>query len=126
MPAGSFLVPQKQSPGCPVHDASDLPQLPVGPAGGCGADPPARGSESSGVLLLHGDKQCPSRPVKLRIKLPRAMRLHRPGAGGELPPLASRSHEKNRRMLGLLLVVVKNRIEQLEYIFAITLNSCIL
>ncbi len=70
--------------------------------------------------------QCPSRPVKLRIKLPRAMRLHRPGAGGELPPLASRSHEKNRRMLGLSLVVVKNRIEQLEYIFAITLNSCIL
>ena len=123
VPAGSFLVPQQQSPGCPFH-AKDLPQLPVGPAGGCTWRRPPRprgGSGSSGVFkllqdpLLHRHWQCPSRPVKLRIKLPRAMRLHRPGAGGELPPLACRSREKTRRMLGLLVVVLKNRIEQMHF-----------
>ena len=73
------------------------------------------------LLVLHGDKQYPSRPVKL--KLPRAMRLHRPRGGRELAPLACRGREKTRRMLGLLVVVLKNRIESNKYIFAKTVNA---
>jgi hypothetical protein len=134
VPAGSFLVPRQQSPSCPFH-AKDLPQLPVGPAGGCTRRRPPRprgGSCSSGVfrllqgLLLQRHWQCPSRPVKLRIKLPRAMRLHRPGAGGELPPLASRSHKKNPQDVGIVISSCEESNRATSIHFRHNLNSCIL